>query len=436
MCGITGMAGNLLPLHERVLKNLLIFDSVRGEDSTGIAHIGKWMGAEVSVAKQLGNPWQLFEHRSYEEAMKGSARAIIGHNRYATSGGVTRATAHPFENDMLVGVHNGTLKNKHELEDGNRFKVDSEALYHHIEIRGLDHAIQTAEGAWSLVWWDKEDLSLNFLRNNERPMYIASTADKNGNSDNEVLFWASEEWMLEQALWRANIHYCPIFETPVDTHISLPIGDGGKIGKPIIRKMPEKVAKVLPSQPRVVKPVVLDAGGRVLDITKKEQEVKKEVGASVATYDRGYLRAKNRSFELLFERVEGSVDYIVCSDPDHPYKEIRLYPSTKDLVWDHIGHWITGDIKGCASNPSTPSKTYYLIDATTFKIVESEPEALFGPTKATCTETVFNAMGLTCNWCASPLIFGENNKFTKAKECYCAVCAEQSDVTSMVNFTN
>lgn len=41
MCGLVGVAGEITMASEKVLRTLLILDSLRGEDSTGIASIKK-----------------------------------------------------------------------------------------------------------------------------------------------------------------------------------------------------------------------------------------------------------------------------------------------------------------------------------------------------------------------------------------------------------
>lgn len=429
----------MLTQHEKVLRTLLILDSLRGEDSTGIAEVAKFKGAEVTVAKALGNPFNLFETRAYEEALRGAHRAIIGHNRYATSGGVSRRTAHPFDFETLVGVHNGTLTNKHALINPHRFTVDSENLYHHIEENGLDDAIQTADGAWSLVWWDKERDTLNFLRNKERPMWICHTADpKKGVITNEALFFASEAWMLEQACWKAGVPYSEPYMTEVDTHYAFRILDGGILQKPVLRNMPEKVAKVLPCLPPPQQQVLALAGRRdrpVLTLAKTDTT---PPIIAYAGEDRQYLQVKRRPFELLSDKVDAhGEDYIECLDPLAPYKEIRLYPlSTDKELWDQIGSYVVGDIHHAVSIASTPGKVYYRIKSDNVELVEAEKRVKFSPGTGTANKEQWDRMKLTCAWCSSPLAFGENNRFTHEYECFCPDCAEDKEINTLVKFVH
>jgi hypothetical protein len=53
-------------------------------------------------------------------------------------------------------------------------------------------------GAWALTWYDKLDGTLNFLRNDKRPLYYCYSEDKC------TIAWASELDMLSYALRRRN----------------------------------------------------------------------------------------------------------------------------------------------------------------------------------------------------------------------------------------
>ena len=158
MCGLVGVAGDLTAKEDKILRTLLILDTVRGEDSTGIAAIPKF--GDAVVVKTVGPAFELFNLKKYENTINKQNRVVIGHNRFATQGAVNKANAHPFEFDTLVGVHNGTLRNKSKLKDANTFVVDSENLYHHIEQEGLRDAIDTVDGAYALVWWNKNEETL------------------------------------------------------------------------------------------------------------------------------------------------------------------------------------------------------------------------------------------------------------------------------------
>ena len=189
----------------KVFRDMLIFDQVRGFDSTGVAMVG--VGKDPIVEKELDGPdnlWnfgdsQLFDTRGVSKI---SRRVAIGHNRAATVGKVVKENAHPFTFGHITGCHNGSLEYWDELEkDDNdqRFDVDSKAIFQTIARKGIEHTWKSFYGAAALVWWDSEQETLNFIRNSERPLYMAYSANK------DILLWASEDWMIRIAAARHNL---------------------------------------------------------------------------------------------------------------------------------------------------------------------------------------------------------------------------------------
>jgi len=204
MCGLVGIAGNLLFQDEFTMKRLLLFDFFRGEHSTGMAAIRT--GGQAVIAKIDSNPINLFDMGQFKTALNGSAsRAFIGHNRQATRGAVNTANAHPFQVDHIIGAHNGTLdyQSVKRLEDelGEKYAVDSLALIAGIAKLGVEKTIKlctegkdSKEGAWAIVWYNQEEGSLNFLRNKHRPLFYAF------EEGFKRMFWASEWWMIREAM--------------------------------------------------------------------------------------------------------------------------------------------------------------------------------------------------------------------------------------------
>jgi len=197
MCGHVGIAGKLEFKDEATLKRLLCYDYFRGPDSTGVAVIDK-EGKEADILKIASHPFDLFDMTRFKTLVDGHKSSVfIGHNRAATKGKVNGVNAHPFECGHIIGAHNGTLttssfiKLKEVLEED--FDVDSEAIFKAIEKLGINKTVAMLEGAWALVWYDLSEGTLNFLRNKERPMWLAHSEDCN------KLFWASEYPMIQAA---------------------------------------------------------------------------------------------------------------------------------------------------------------------------------------------------------------------------------------------
>ena len=204
MCGLVGMAGKVSISHKKMFRNMLIFDQIRGIDSTGIAFVDKYNGS-VDVEKEVGGASQLWDWGEsklldYTGQFRIPPMVAIGHNRAATIGKVQKDTAHPFTFKHITGAHNGTLWDWDDLEGADEFDVDSQALYNDIAEKGIDHTWGTFRGAAALTWWDDDKETINLIRNSERPLYVAF--EKGG----DTLFWASEEWMITIAAKKAKIN--------------------------------------------------------------------------------------------------------------------------------------------------------------------------------------------------------------------------------------
>lgn len=209
MCGLVGIAGDLRLADEFTMKRLFLADYFRGPDSTGLAAIRT--NGEIVVSKLASNPIDLFDMSSFKTALNGNnSRAFIGHNRQKTRGSISTANAHPFHVDHIVGAHNGTLDyqsvKRLETELGETFEVDSLALITAFAKLGAEKAIKlctegktSTDGAWALSWFDKQEGTLNFLRNKHRPLFYCHM--KVGEEDKYTrLMWASEWWMLREAI--------------------------------------------------------------------------------------------------------------------------------------------------------------------------------------------------------------------------------------------
>lgn len=205
MCGLVGMAGNIIEQDKVALRWLLDFDRIRGMDSTGLAVVSR-QDSKINVFKKAGVPDELFKDLIFND--KGvyigpPGKVFIGHNRAATRGSVTDANAHPFHHGDVVGAHNGTLISTYGLEKGNDFDVDSEAIFYNLSKYTPDSVIPDVYGAYALTWYDGIEDKLFVLRNGERPLYWTR------RMDNDVVYWASESWMLDIILDKLKIKHTP-----------------------------------------------------------------------------------------------------------------------------------------------------------------------------------------------------------------------------------
>lgn len=213
MCGIVAVIGNMLKADVSAFQDMLVFDAVRGFDSTGVFSV---CGKDNYLVKMPVSPQDLMQTRGYKNATYKVPDILIGHNRAATVGSVTSANAHPFDVGGIVGVHNGTLTSWKDLKDADKFTVDSECMLHNFEVRGIEETWKTLRGAGASVWYDKNTGSTFFIRNKERPLYYAES--------DKCIYVASEGWMIRVGAGRNNIKIGEIVEVPVNTLFEVKAG--------------------------------------------------------------------------------------------------------------------------------------------------------------------------------------------------------------------
>lgn len=197
---------------------MLMFDQIRGFNSTGIACIDN---EDIYTYKKAVHGTDFLEYKITNNLMDcHKNKAIIGHNRAATSGAVINANAHPFCHGEITGVHNGTLRNQTNLKDWREFDVDSDNIFYNIDECGVEETLKILNGAFVLVWWDEGTETLNLVRNIERPLSYAYS------KDGSCLFYASEPWMLIVSATKCGINLGEVVELPVGKLMTIDLGDG------------------------------------------------------------------------------------------------------------------------------------------------------------------------------------------------------------------
>lgn len=175
MCGIVGVIAKgksgLFTTQIEAFSQLLFLDQVRGTDGTGIIYNKK--EGKVHSLKGPETASIFLERRGYEKAMKDcllESSFIIGHNRAATKGKLVWKDTHPFNEQHITLVHNGTLLSQKELND--KVSVDSHAICMHLAEKGYKETLETIDGAFALVWADSKENTLNLVRNSQRPLNL------------------------------------------------------------------------------------------------------------------------------------------------------------------------------------------------------------------------------------------------------------------------
>jgi hypothetical protein len=206
MCGIFGVlstAGLTGAVDRRkFLKDMFgTMDHLRGTDSSGIIAVD---AKGVPLIHKNAIPGRFFmETKTPAKVIYDIEKFpfFTAHVRAATKGSVTTANAHPFSHDGIHLVHNGTLYSHSYLPDGNKFDVDSEAICHSISKIGAEETLEKLSGAFALAWYDESNHTMNFCRNDERPLWFSM--DKDGKS----IYFGSELWLVEGLMMRNGIGY-------------------------------------------------------------------------------------------------------------------------------------------------------------------------------------------------------------------------------------
>jgi len=456
MCGIVGMAGAIGGKEETALKQLLIVDSLRGVDSTGVAVIPRTNG-DPKIAKQVGNPFELMEHKTFERAMAGANRAIIGHNRFGTVGGASRANAHPFDFETVVGVHNGTISNKHRLDGGNDFVVDSAAIFNHIDKHGVKDVVDKVVGAYCLVWWDKYTDEINFIRNSQRPLWMVYSEDEKN------LFWASEYWMLSSVLSRNDIKFGKIEQLPVDTHVRVHVDLTGSLSKasatvmeqPFFQNNVQTQTGFHGTNHQITPPIVKPklTGVPSMGGAPKNNGVVPVTTVSNVSQTKGspnFLSgSKGVSLEILShcENDGWGGSYLSCFSEQWKYASIRWYYPRNTVVDDYIGEFIIADIGPRIDRGAHPS--FYKVVSSSVKMIEDvgDPVAEVVEEESTIGELFPDSRGRmideidwlnkhgTCDWCSDVVRPQDPHAFSSAGQVFCRSCMKSDDVKEYAHLT-
>lgn len=181
MCGIVGLiasySNGMTSDEADAFRDMVFLDTLRGWDSTGVFSVKN--NGNVTVLKDAKHGPDFIrtpEFKEFKSTLFSRGLFAVGHNRAATKGAVTDKNAHPFVvDDKIVLVQNGTYYGSHKHHKDT--EVDTEAVAHVIaEHDDIEEALQKINASYVLVWYDVPNSTLNIIRNEHRPMFIAETS--------------------------------------------------------------------------------------------------------------------------------------------------------------------------------------------------------------------------------------------------------------------
>lgn len=260
MCGLCGVLSTTVSDDEfEKFADLFNVSSFRGAHSSGLFSIKEVTSKNnkdkpkysTNIIKGVGpsawfteNNWGSIKEKIHDDA---DTILVAGHCRHATRGTVSSANAHPFNFSNIIGMHNGTLtdnigpKISRKDKKGKEIVVDetdSESFFRYLN----DHTIEEALGelkqytdAYAFIWYNKVERTLNFIRNEKRPLWIAQ-------ANASTIYWASEKEMLQFVLNRSysggySNNIDKLAEIPVNTLISYKVDAANPTQNCTVRKI-------------------------------------------------------------------------------------------------------------------------------------------------------------------------------------------------------
>jgi len=208
MCGLAGaILGKKRRRREElragVFTNLLVMNETRGTDAAGVAVVRK--DGSHKLFKRPGPASALVEDKLYHAVLDldNKVTVVLGHTRRKTRGSAMNLlNDHPIRAGLCLGCHNGHLANAdflvRKLRLPRHTEVDSEVLF-----RLADRARDT-KGFLRLLSLCRGRISATFVRLDEPRKACLLKGDMPLTAAHaprlRAVFYASEEWMLAEAL--------------------------------------------------------------------------------------------------------------------------------------------------------------------------------------------------------------------------------------------
>lgn len=238
MCGIWGFItaekDRGVSGRQRFVLQSATVGTLRGSDSAGVILVERDTQRDsADWVKSVGTGEQFLRKKIVQDKLTydnfKNLRAVLGHNRAATTGDVTTENAHPFQEGPITLIHNGTLDytygmpipmHKVAAKRGGKdsIEVDSHLICHNLAHHGWREVLESLSGAYALVWHDARTDNIHMARNSQRPLHLMRA-----KCEDTVLF-ASEADMLWWIAGRTNFSRDTIYS--LDTGVLLTFEPG------------------------------------------------------------------------------------------------------------------------------------------------------------------------------------------------------------------
>lgn len=228
MCGLSGVfkRTHLASNERKAFIELGQLSFFRGTDSAGVAVLTKKKmtstGVGHRIIKSVDHAVDFFRQKEVlSEIHNNKAVCLMGHARAATHGDINETNAQPMRSGHIIGTHNGVLKRYAPTKEEEANFTDSRKLFEAFASSDVPKVLDGlfSNDSYALVWVDTIKNTINFVRNERRPLFIC-------RSDNKALFWSSDQMMIAFALIRNDVSYETITEVPEDVLLSINMTTG------------------------------------------------------------------------------------------------------------------------------------------------------------------------------------------------------------------